>query len=69
MSGRACKAAICCSGLSGKISKIDDLIVAGLITDAVVLDAIIRASETMDPLLDGLINIIRHGGEQPEDDD
>jgi len=48
MSNRACKAAVCCSAVSAKISKIDDLILARFIVDEDVLDLIIEMGERFD---------------------
>lgn len=60
MSSRACKAAICCSGVAAKIRRIDQLIVRRFIIDPDLLDEIIAAGETMDGMLDQLIEQIRN---------
>ena len=59
MSGRACKAVICCSALAAKIQKIDQLVLRRHITDEDLLNCIIEASEKMEPMLDELIEKIR----------
>ena len=59
MSGRACKAAICCSAVAAKISMIDRLILKKFITDDDLLDEIIATVDAIDSLLDDLIAKIR----------
>lgn len=62
MTGRACKAAICCSAVAAKIDKIDELIGAKFIKDERLLDEIIRSGEEMDERLKDLIQKIRDSG-------
>jgi len=61
MTGRACKAAVCCAAVAAKISKIDELIINHFIEDDDLLDEIIRDGEIMDGRLDELIQKIRDG--------
>ncbi len=59
MTGRACKAAICRSGVAAKIQKIDQLILRKFIKDDDLLDEIIDSGEQMEVMLDVLIQKIR----------
>lgn len=62
MSGRACKAAVCCSAVAAKVQKIDQLILKRFITDEDLLDEIIKTGEMADKALDKLVEKIRDSG-------